>query len=73
MKKSSSEFHPAPSDSSAARRMGETHSVVANVENYKRRRARPHFANDLLFFNRVLAMKKLEDCVFISKTAAKNR
>ena len=51
----------------------EFHQVVTNVENYKRRRALPHFASDFQFFERVLAMKKLEDFVFITKTAAKNR
>ena len=51
----------------------EFHHAVSNVENDKRRRALPHFAGDLQFFDRVLAMKKLEDFVFITKTAARNR
>ena len=51
----------------------EFHRVVANVENCKRRRALPHFAGDFHFFDRVLAMKKLEDFVFITKAAAKSR
>ena len=51
----------------------EFHRVVSNVENGKRRRALPHFTSDLQFFDRVLAMKKLDDFVFISKTAARNR
>ena len=51
----------------------EFHQMVSNVENDKRRRALPHFAGDLHFFERVLAMKKLNDFVFITKTAARNR
>ena len=53
--------------------VNEFHQVVSNVENFKRRRAHTHFANDLQFFDRVLAMKKLDDFVFITKTAAKSR
>lgn len=52
---------------------GEFRQAVTNVENGKRRRALPHFATDFQFFERVLAMKRLEDFVFITKTAARNR
>ena len=51
----------------------EFHEIVANVENYKRRRSLPHSDDHMHFFDRVLAMKKISDFVFITKSAARNR
>jgi hypothetical protein len=52
---------------------GEFHQVVANVENYKRRRSLPHLEENVEFFDRLLSMKKMTDFVFITKTAARTR
>jgi hypothetical protein len=47
-----------------------------NLENFKRRRALPSlgaFAGDARFFERILSVKKIQELVFITKAAAKNR
>ena len=46
-----------------------------SVENYKRRRAlpMPSFALETKFIERILSVRKTQELVFISKTAAKNR
>ena len=48
----------------------EFHQAVSNVENYKRQRS---LSPNSEFFEKVLAMKKLQDFVFITKTAARGR
>ena len=55
------------------KQMSEIRPMIDNVENYKRRRALPNFGFDTHFFDRVMAMKKLQELVFIPKSAAKNR
>ena len=55
------------------KQMNEVRQMVANVENFKRRRALPHFGNEQQFFDRVLEMKKLQELVFITKAVAKTR
>ena len=47
-----------------------------SVENFKRRRAlpaMPGFSEDAKFFHRILNVRKIQELVFITKTAAKNR
>ena len=57
----------------AARFPAEFHHAVANVENDKRRRSLSPIAGTFQFFDRILTIKKLQDFVFITKTAARNR
>ena len=47
--------------------------VIGSVENFKRRRALPNAGNDMQFFDRALAMKKLQEFIFIPKNVAKDR
>ena len=44
-----------------------------SVENFKRRRALPAMPSDSKFFERILSVRKIQDLVFITKTASKNR
>ena len=47
-----------------------------HVENFKRRRALPclpTLPDDSKFFNRILSVKKIQELVFITKSAARNR
>ena len=44
-----------------------------SVENFKRRRALPAMPSDSKFFERILSVRKIQDLVFITKTAAKHR
>jgi hypothetical protein len=55
---------------------GSFHSHGGSIENYKRRRAlpaMPGFSDDLKFFEKILNVRKIQELVFITKTAAKNR
>ena len=44
-----------------------------SVENFKRRRALPAMPSDSKFFERILSVRKVQELVFITKTAAKHR
>ncbi len=52
---------------------GMFHSNGNSVENSKRRRALPAMPGDFKFFERILSVRKMQELVFITKTAAKNR
>ena len=52
------------------------HSSGGSVENGKRRRALPalpSISGEAKFFARILSVRKIQELVFITKTAAKNR
>ncbi len=55
------------------RRMGLFHAHGSSIENFKRRRALPAMPTDAKFFERILSVRKIQELVFITKTAAKNR
>jgi hypothetical protein len=55
------------------REQGMFHSNGHSVENDKRRRALPAMPEDSKFFERILSVRKIQELVFITKTAAKNR
>lgn len=63
----------------AARLLGpEAYLVEQSVENFKRRRALPipglaSIDKEMLFFDRILSVKRLKDFVFITKAEAKTR
>jgi hypothetical protein len=44
-----------------------------SLENFKRRHALPAMPGDAKFFERILSVRKIQELVFITKTAAKNR
>ena len=55
---------------------GAFHANGGSIENFKRRRAlpaMPGFSDDAKFFERILSVRKIQELVFITKTAAKNR
>ena len=52
---------------------GMFHSHESSVENFKRRRALPAMPGSAKFFDRILSVRKIQELVFITKTAAKNR
>ena len=55
------------------RRIGLFQAQGDSVENFKRRRALPAMPSDVKFFERILSIQKMQELVFITKTAAKNR
>lgn len=52
---------------------GMFHAAGHSIENFKRRRALPAMPSDSKFFDRILSVRKIQELVFITKTAAKNR
>ena len=57
-------------------RKGRVFHAHHSVENFKRRRALPPLPGmegEFKFFERILNMRKMQELVFITKTAAKNR
>ena len=55
------------------RRTGLFTAQENSIENFKRRRALPAMPGDSKFFERILSVRKIQELVFITKTAAKNR
>ena len=53
-----------------------TNGHSSSIENFKRRRALPPWpgsGGEAKFFERILSIRKVQEFVFITKTAAKNR
>jgi len=55
------------------RRIGLFQAQGDSLENFKRRRALPAMPGDLKFFERILSVRKVQELVFVPKTAAKHR
>ena len=55
------------------RRIGLFQAQGDSLENFKRRRALPAMPADMKFFQRILSVRKMQELVFVTKTAAKHR
>ena len=52
---------------------GVFHSHETSLENFKRRHALPAMPENSKFFDRILSVRKIQELVFITKNAAKDR